>query len=98
MPSAMAPLDTTTKEASRRAAMASASRSKTPPSPASVRDPILTTTRRARGSWARGSAIGAGDELVERDVEAVEQPVGDARGDAEECVDQRRHRLALIVD
>src|SRR6202041_3940735 len=65
MPSAIAPLDTTTNALLLRAATASARRANTPLSAASVLDPILMTTRLARATAARASAIGAREQLVE---------------------------------
>ena len=47
MPRAIAPLETTTNDALLRAAIAVAIDSKIWPPPASVREPIFTTTRRA---------------------------------------------------
>src|SRR5580692_10728245 len=97
----MAPLDTTTNEAPGRAAMASARRPKTPVSAASVLEPILTTMRRARAHALRRSPPSAarmGQQVVERGIEALHQPARDPGGDAEQPIDERRHRVALIVD
>src|SRR5579872_1063106 len=94
----MAPLETTTKDIAGRAAMASASRANTPASLASVLDPILTTTRRARVRAARGSAMALGQQIVEGRVEAAHEPLGHAGHEAEQAVDERGHRVALVVD
>src|SRR5258708_15317883 len=98
MPSAMAPLEATTKRAPGRAASEAARRAKKSASLATVRDPILTTTRRARATWARGSAIAVREQIVEGGVEAADEARRQARGEAEHAVDERRGRVALVVD
>src|SRR5579859_121690 len=94
----MAPLDTTTNDAPGLAASDAARRAKTASSPASVREPILTTTRRARATWARGSAIAVREQVVEGGVEPADEARRDARGEAQHAVDERRRRVALVVD
>src|SRR5439155_432081 len=75
------------------AAMASAMRAYTLRSEASVRDPILTTMRRARVRLARSplmSAVRAGKDVVERCLEAREDPAPDAGGRDERAGDAAR--------
>src|SRR5579883_1362857 len=94
----MAPLETTTNAVALRAATVAASRSKMPPSPASDRDPILTTTRRARATRARSSAIGLRDQLVEGGVEPLRHAGGHAGGEPDQAVDERGEGVSLVVD
>jgi hypothetical protein len=69
----MAPLETMTNERSFRLEMVFASRSQmSGPSLASVREPILTITRRARATTLRGSV------MLEEVVEASIEPSGKA--------------------
>src|SRR5580700_7156698 len=94
----MAPLETTTNDTPRRSAIDAASRAKKPRSPATVREPIFTTTRRARASWLRPSAITVGEQIVEGRVEAAEETRRHARGEPQHAVDERRRRVALVVE
>src|ERR1700722_651888 len=98
MPSAIAPLDTTTNALLLRAAIASARRANTPLSAASVLDPILMTTRLARATAARASAIGVREQLVECRIEPAHESIGDARDQPDQAVQERRRRVALVVD
>src|SRR5580704_12424852 len=97
MPSAIAPLETRTKDVSRRSVTAAARLRKMSPPPASVRDPILTTTRRARSTAARGSAMGVQEQIVEGGIDAEQEPLRDPRRRPEQRIDERGHRVALVV-
>src|SRR5271170_1426325 len=94
----MAPLETTTNAAAGRAAIDDASRANTPRSPASVREPIFTTTRRARPSDPRASTMAVREQVVERRIEAPDEPGGNSRCQPQHAVDERRHCVALVVD
>src|ERR1019366_8973667 len=104
MPSAMAPLETTTKTVPSFAAMAVAIDSKTRPPPASVREPIFTTTRRDRATAARAvagsntSTMRLDEQLVEGRFESVHRLGGKAGGEAEKGVDEDIGRVPLVVD
>src|SRR5579884_29704 len=98
MPSAMAPLETTTNEVRSCAATVPARRAKIAASPARVREPILTTTRRARPSEARASAMTLGEQVVERGVEPPGEARRDPGDDRQHAVDERRRGVPLVVD
>src|SRR5579859_3453034 len=101
MPSAIAPLETTTNEVLLWAAMVVAIDSKIWPPAASVREPIFTTTRRASATEARGSTLldmVVGEKLIERCVHPEHQPRRQTGRHFQDRVDHHRGGVALLVD
>src|SRR5580658_1840970 len=64
---------------------------------ASVREPILTMTRRARATTARGSVAVMVDEIVESGIQAPSELFGNAGHALQNAVDQRGGGIRVVV-
>ena len=102
MPSAMAPLETTTNDALlRRRDGRREARRRRRASAASVREPILTTTRRALrdgGAGVERISRGPARELVERGVEAAQSRSGTPAATPRTPSTSAVTGVALVVD